>query len=221
MSGIVGLSGSKSGLLGYTKGQWKHLYKADGRPAPTGDGGGATLDFHAAHGIVNSTFTQYRLIGVGIQGSAGDVRELGLRWSTQTGATTGYASAGYYGARWSGHHSSSHTSAALSNATQVRVAYLNAPNATFGQTQMIINLSNPGAGDPTNGSVQTGAICHTTGYVHSTSSAGHGGVTSMAINNNAGAATNGTNGEISAISLTLNTGHFNAGTVDLFGLVLV
>ena len=109
----------------------------------------------------------------------------------------------------------------LSNATQVRVAYLNAPTTTFGQTQMIINLSNPGAGDPTDGSVQTGAVCHTTGYVHSTSSAGHGGVTSMAINNNAQAATNGTNGEISAISLTLSAGTFAKGTVDLFGLVLV
>ena len=217
MSGIINSAGSKSGVIDFISKEWKHLYRSN--LTSSEDGGSSVVSWHASHGLRNGVFTFYKLIGTGIQGNDSQVRELGLRWSCVSGSTAGYSTNGYYGGRWAQHHDGSFISAQLTNAAAGRVAYLNAPDQVWGVTGMEILLSNPGVGDPTGGTTQTGAICHTVGYVSSTSSAGHGGVTAYIMNNNTSASTTGSNGEISAISLTVNSGTFAKGTVDIYGLV--
>ena len=220
MSGIVGYQGSKSGTVGAFRGEYKLAWKADCRSSFAG--GGANIDFNGTNGLVKGMFTHFKIVGEGFQNSNGTACALGIRWSGVTGATTGYAVQGYYGTRWSGHHDdgTTLTKAAESNGNHGRVCYMNAPGTTYGVNGMEIIMSNPGVGDGTSGTNQTSAMCRTTGYVHSTSSNGHGGVTAYIMNNNTtNATTSSSNGQISAITLHITSGNWAKGTIYFFGMV--
>ena len=220
MSGILGQMGSKSGILGAVSKEYKLIYSADCRSGF--DGGGANIDFNASNGLAKGMYTHFKILGEGVQNHNGTACALGIRWSCVTGATTGYAVQGYYGTRWAGHHGdgTTLTKAAESNGNHGRVCYMNAPGTTYGLNGLEIMLTNPGNADGTSGSNQTSAHCRSTGYVHSTSSNGHGGCVALLMNNNTTNATSSSsNGQISAITLHITSGNFAKGTINLFGLV--
>jgi len=217
MSGIIGGAGSKSGVIGYISNEWKLLYTADLQSSA--DGGANIINFNSSHGMKNGIFMQYKLEGAGLQSSSATSGELGIRWSSVFGQTTGYAVNGYYGGRWSRNHSSAFFDGGDTNRDRGRVCYMNAANQNYGLQAINIVLSNPGVSDPTAGAIQTSAICQTIGYVSHLSDGGYGGVEAYIINNNGNTHTTADNGELTAISLTTENGNWNKGTLRFYGLV--
>ena len=217
MSGIIGHSGSKSGLIGLVSDQWKLL---ETRDLTNESGNNGLIHFTTASCLTPNTFLKYRMYATGLRISSGSEAELRLRWSCVAGATVGDNNSNYFGARWSKHSSSSAgVGNDIDNAQQdMRVCYMN-DNSGDGVQTMVIETENVGVSDVDGNSQKYGFMSYILGYVAFTSTTGYGPCISGAISTHANCKATASGGELTCITLCNSENAFTHGTIRLYGLV--
>ena len=217
MSGIINSAGSKNGLIGYVKNEWKLCNETN-----LNGFGASVLNWTVSNGIKLKTFLRYKIILSGIQNHTGSQAALQFTWSCTSGATTGYASGGYHGGRWTHGHTAGFTSAAESDANYMRVCMLNASSDVHGHSQSEINIENLGVsadGSLSGHSRYIGAFATSIGYVHTTTTGAYAPVVSGNVNNHNATLSTADGGEITAMTVSLGAGNFDKGYARLYGFV--